>query len=272
MKGNLSMNEVASVIFAAGRGSRMVGFSGNKTLLPLEPENTLYQGKAPLLLEVLRCLPPGPRGIVVHHRADDVRCATEHIEGVSYLFQPVTNGTGGALLAARPFLEAVDQSRVLITMGDVPLIRPETYSLLVERLSTHALAVLVFEPADKGQYGMLEMDGERPVRIVEWKYWNEWPPERQEKLKDCNAGVYAVRRDVLLPCLDRMAGHPHRVKKQKDGEWVIIEEYFLTDLVEWIGQDGLSMGVLHAPEEEVMGVDSPEALQAAQKIYAERGR
>ncbi len=264
------MRGVASVVLAAGRGSRMVGYEGNKTLLPLKPGASLYEGERSLLLEVLGNLPQGPKGIVVHHRADEVQRATEHLPDISYLYQPVTNGTGGALLASRPFLEAAAQDHVIITMGDVPLIRAGTYEKLVGQLSRHALSLLVFTPRDRGQYGMLEMDGDRPLRIVEWKYWKDWPPERQERLKSSNAGVYAVRRKILLPYLDRLAAQPHLVRKQRGEEWVTIEEYFLTDLVEWMSEDHLSIGVVPAAEEEVMGVDSPEALQLAQKLYAAR--
>ncbi len=265
------MNEVASVIFAAGRGSRMVGFEGNKTLLPLRPNlSSIYEGGSPLLLEVLNNLPRGPRGIVIHHRAEDVRRATEHLSRISYLFQPVTNGTGGALLASRPFLESCLQDQVIITMGDVPLIRATTYRQLVSMLHGHDLVLLAFSPRDRGQYGMLEMEGDRPLRIVEWKYWKDWEPERQKRLEGCNAGVYAVRRKALLPYLDRMAARPHLVQKQKGAQWVTIEEYFLTDVLEWMAEDGLSIGVLYASEEEVMGVDSPEALQMAQHLHGAR--
>lgn len=190
--------------------------------------------------------------------------------GAVYLFQPVTNGTGGALLAARTFLESVSEETVIITMGDVPMIESTTYEKLVNGLSTHQLMVLGFVPRDRGQYGMLEMEGDRVLRIVEWKYWKTFSAEEQSRLKYCNAGVYAVRRNALLPYLEQLAGRPHRVRKQRGEEWVTIEEYFLTDLVEWMSADGLSIGIVEALEEEVMGVDTPEALGKAQARYAEK--
>ena len=261
------MHEVAGIIFAAGKGSRMIGYNGNKTLLPLVPGSSLYEGERPLLLEVLENLPAGPKGIVVNHCAEDVEKATAGL-GVHYLLQPETNGTGGALLAARPFLDSVSSPQALITMGDVPLIRPDTYQRLMEELARHDLALLAFVPRDKAQYGMLEMEGGRALRIVEWKYWKAYAPERQTKLLYCNAGVYAAKRPLLLKYLDRLAGMPHHVRKQRGDEWVDIEEYFLTDLVEMMSGDGLSIGVVLAPEEEVMGVDTPEALEQAQRRYA----
>lgn len=259
--------EVVSIIFAAGKGSRMLGYPGNKTLLPLLPGASLNEGKHPLLLEVLKNLPLGPKGIVVHHCAPDVQAATESL-GVSYLFQPVTNGTGGALLVARPFLESLQQDSVIITMGDVPLIRPATYLQLVQKLEAHPLVLLAFSPHDKAQYGMIEMEDDRPLRIVEWKYWSAFPVQKQKKLTLCNAGVYAARRTALLPYLDLLEKHPHTVRKQRGADWVPVEEYFITDLVELMSWDGLSIGAVLAPEEEVAGVDTPESLEKAQKHYA----
>jgi bifunctional N-acetylglucosamine-1-phosphate-uridyltransferase/glucosamine-1-phosphate-acetyltransferase GlmU-like protein len=264
-----SPENIGSIILAAGKGSRMLGFEGNKTLLPLLPGSSRYFGNRPMLLEVLDNLPEGPKGIVVHHFAEAVQAATEHLK-VSYLPQPITNGTGGAVLTARPFLETVSWDRVIITMGDVPLIRPATYESLLKGLEANHLMVLAFESSDRGQYGMLETRGDQVERITEWKYWRDYPEERRTCLRWCNAGVYAARRLSLCQYLERLAKHPHHVQKQRGDQWVTVEEFFLTDLVELLGSDGLGVGFALAAEEEVMGVDTPEALDRAQAIYASR--
>jgi bifunctional UDP-N-acetylglucosamine pyrophosphorylase / glucosamine-1-phosphate N-acetyltransferase len=261
--------QAASIVFAAGKGTRMVGYTGNKTLLPLIPGTSLYDGDRPLLHEVLVNLPPGPVGIVVHHHATDIMTATTGF-AVTHILQPTTNGTGGALLAARSFLEAVSQDAVVITMGDVPLIRSATYEELICRLDKRNFVILAFEPQDRAQYGMLETDGEKVLRIVEWKYWRTFPADRQARLRLCNAGVYAVQRSVLLNYLDDLANQPHHVRKQQGEEWVTVQEYFLTDLVELMSKDGLAVGWVVAPEEEVSGVDTPEALQAVQMYFQKR--
>jgi hypothetical protein len=56
----------AAIIFAAGYGSRMKGFSGNKVLLPLIPESDPFTGIHPLIVESLGNLPPGPKPSVLH--------------------------------------------------------------------------------------------------------------------------------------------------------------------------------------------------------------
>jgi bifunctional N-acetylglucosamine-1-phosphate-uridyltransferase/glucosamine-1-phosphate-acetyltransferase GlmU-like protein len=260
------VESVASIIFAAGKGSRMTGYDGNKTLLPLVPTTSIYQGSQPILLNVIRSLPSGPKGIVVNYRADEVRAAAAGSD-IQFILQPVTNGTGGALLSARPFLESVSAGTVIITMGDVPLIRLATYLQLVSQLESNDLVVLAFESEDKAQYGMLEMEADRVKAVVEWKYWRGFPEARQAELRFCNAGVYAAKRPLLLHYLDLLALRPHHVQKEWEGKPVTIEEYFITDLVELMSQDERCVGMISVSEEEVTGVDTPEALKRVQKRY-----
>lgn len=264
--------DTASVVFAAGKGSRMKGYEGNKTLLPLIPANSeisLYEGKHPILIQVLDSLPRGPKAIVVHHFADEVRRATDHL-GVTYINQPVTNGTGGALICCRSFLEAVSTDTVIITMGDVPLILPATYQRMAAMTEQFELIVLAFEPRDKAQYGLLEIHDNSVQRIIEWKYWKLFDSARKASLQYCNAGLYAARRTTLLEFLSRLEQQPHQVQKQLDGRWVTIKEYFLTDLVELMRSDGRDVGMLAVDESEVTGVDTPEALAEVQERFSAR--
>lgn len=261
---------VASLVLAAGKGSRMTGYEGNKTLLPLIPsgeERTV--GSRPLLAEVLENLPPGPKAVVVHHRAEDVRRETAAY-GCTYIFQPETDGTGGAVLAARPFLETLTEDAVIITMGDVPLIRRRTYDLLLQGLADGQMTVLAFRPDDPAQYGKLDVEENRVRRIVEWKYWSRMPGRMDGC--PCNAGVYALRREGLLGSLDDLAAKAHEVHKERNGRMTLIREYFLTDLVEILVKRGLTVTYTTAEPWEVLGVDTPQALERVQEIYRLRQR
>ena len=258
---------VASIIMAAGRGSRMKGFEGNKTLLPLLPSGNPFQGSHPILVHIIHSLPPGPKAVVVNHRKEEVMEATRSLR-LSYSEQPVLNGTGGALLAAGEFIETVDCDGLLITMGDVPLVRTRTYLRLVESLQSKPLTVLGFRPSDKRQYGVLDGDGARVKRIVEWKYWSAFPKETQDRMEICNSGIYAARRKELIPYLSVLRSRPHVVSKERDGKEIKLEEYFITDLVEFLDHDGKSVGCIVAEEEEeVLGVDDLSALRRAQKKF-----
>ena len=259
--------EVASIIMAAGRGSRMAGYDGNKTLLPLEPDGSAFKGHRPILLHIIDQLPSGPKAIVVHHCQHDVRNLTRHL-GVTYREQPVLNGTGGAILAARPFLDAIDCDSCIITMGDVPFVRPPTYARLVGALNDRAMVVLGFKPVDKKQYGVLEIKSKGVERITEWKYWKDYSPARQAALSICNAGIYAARRETLQRYLPILASRPQIVHKEIDGQMAAIEEFFITDLIEFMVRDGLEVGyIVSDAEAESMGIDDLAALEKAQARF-----
>jgi bifunctional UDP-N-acetylglucosamine pyrophosphorylase/glucosamine-1-phosphate N-acetyltransferase len=268
----MELKHAASVILAAGKGSRMTGYEGNKTLLPLVPVRDLFTGKRPLLVEVIENLPPGPKAVIVHHCKEDVIKTTSHPD-VSFLEQLVPNGTGGAVLTARDFIMDTPESQVIVTMGDVPLIKKETYVRLLCALDQNVMVVLGFSPRERAQYGALEVSGNRVTKITEWKYWKDYTEDKQKRLMVFNAGIYAADRAALLPYLDRLSGLPHRVEKVREGRTVVIEEFFITDLVELLNADGLPVGFLLAEsEEEVMGVDNPESLIRVQCTYGQGGK
>ena len=188
---------IASIIMAAGRGSRMKQFDGNKTLLPLKPTASPFEGTHPILLHILNNLPSGPKSIVVHYDRQSVIDATKHYNP-TYCLQPELNGTGGALLAAKAFLEQEGPDPIIITMGDVPLVKPQTYDALISKLDTHHMVVLGFCPGDRKEYGVLAIENGHVSRIIEKKYWKDFPASQQMNFKVCNSGIYAARRKDLL--------------------------------------------------------------------------
>ena len=249
---------VGAIIMAAGRGSRMKDYAGNKTLLPLVPGASAFEGRRPLLLQLMQNLPAGPKALIVNYCKEDVMQATRDLE-VSYCEQPRLNGTGGAILAAQAF----------ITMGDVPFVKPETYTRLVQSLDGNDIVILGFCPADKKQYGVLEIDDRKVQKITEWKYWKAYPAEVQRNLTICNSGIYAVTRDALRTYLPVLASRPQIVHKEVNGQMTAIEEFFITDLIEYMVKDGKSVGYHVAADEiETMGVDDVAALEKAQALYA----
>jgi len=259
--------EIVSIILAAGRGSRMKDFDGNKTLLPLVPGKSIYEGSHPILMEILANLPYGPKAVVVNYKKRDVMYATRDLD-ITYCEQPKLNGTGGGLLAARAFIEEHGCNQVIITMGDVPFVKNSTYNELVEKLEYKSLVVLGFRPKYKKEYGVLEIDGDQVRKITEWKYWKTYPEKRRQTLDICNSGIYAARKDDLLPYFSALAEKPHRVEKRIDGKPCEVEEFFITDLVEYMGDDGLRVGhIIAENEEEVMGVDDLQSLNRAQELF-----
>ncbi len=259
---------VTAIIMAAGRGSRMKGYAGNKTLLPLMPDSSIFEGTRPIIVHLMKSLPAGPKVLVVNHCQDEVRSITRNT-GAAYCQQPVLNGTGGAILAAEPFIARQQAGRVIITMGDVPFVKPSTYLRLVEGLDAHDLMILGFSPGDKKQYGLLEIDNGQVSKITEWKFWKDYPRQRQDELNVCNSGIYAARKDALLNYLPILASRPQIVQKEVDGTMTDIEEFFFTDLIEAMVENDKRVGFhVTDDEQETMGIDDAQALEKAQAIYA----
>ena len=265
-----TQSKTASVIFAAGRGSRMKGYNGNKTLLPLISGDSPFDGGLPILPHILDNLPDGPKALVVNYKKGDVIAATEKFD-LTYCEQPELNGTGGALLSAKSFIEEQDYHRLIITMGDVPLVKNSTYERLLEKLEEQSMVVLGFRPFDKKQYGVLETDGSSVERITEWKYWNGYPREKQDMLTICNSGIYGVRKNEIMRYLRALEQKPHIVAKERNGEMVEVREFFITDMIGLMYKDGLSVGYTIAEDEyEVMGIDDLAALKKAQEIFKQQ--
>jgi bifunctional UDP-N-acetylglucosamine pyrophosphorylase/glucosamine-1-phosphate N-acetyltransferase len=264
---NSTGSGIATVIMAAGRGSRMKGYTGNKTLLPLIPGQSIFHGQHPLLLHLMDNLPSGPKAVIVHHCKADVIAVTRSLN-VAYCEQPELNGTGGAILAAHDFVKAQSCERFIITMGDVPFVQKETYTRLVQSLDGNDIVILGFCPVDKKQYGVLEIAGEKVQKITEWKFWKDYTPEVQAALTICNSGIYAVTKEALINFLPILASRPQVVRKEVNGQMAAIKEYFITDLIEYMVKDGKSVGYLVADDEtETMGIDDDDALRKAQGIY-----
>jgi bifunctional UDP-N-acetylglucosamine pyrophosphorylase/glucosamine-1-phosphate N-acetyltransferase len=260
-------NDTASIIMAAGRGSRMKGYEGNKTLLPLIKGKTIFEGERPILRHIFEHLPQGPKALIVNHSKEAVMEATGDLNA-AYCIQPVLNGTGGAILAAADFISRQPCENLIITMGDVPFVKKETYHRLVQGLASNDMVVLGFCPADKKKYGVLEIESGRVRKITEWKFWKDYPPERQSALTICNSGIYAVKKDTLDRYLPILADRPHTVNKEIKGKMTAIEEFFITDLIEYLVEDGRPVGYLVTEDEiETMGIDDRDALQKAQAIY-----
>ncbi len=248
----------------------MKGYQGSKALLPLIPEKCPFQGRHSILENIVANLPRGLRVVVVHHQKDRVIAEAQRL-GLIHVEQPMLNGTGGALLAASSLLQILQWQRLIITMGDVPFVTRETYMKLADALYEWPMVVLGFVPEDRKQYGLLETKDGHVARIVEWKYWKDFSEKQLQELNICNAGIYAIRREVLFYYLPLLRSLPHKVKKELDGKWETFPEYFITDLVHFLARDGRPAGYILAPDEtEVMGVDDLEALLRAQEIFALR--
>lgn len=201
------------LILAAGLGTRMK--SGLAKVLH-------KLGGRPIIALVCRTATAlGPRDIyiVVGHQAEDVKAAVGKELGnepARFVHQSEQRGTGDAVMAARESL-ANANSTLLVLSGDVPLVRAETLTALIEkhRADQAACTILSVRLENPTGYGRVVRDeAGNFLRIVEQK--DATDDERQ--IKEINSGIYCFETEKLFPALERVR------PSNSQGE------YYLTDV------------------------------------------
>ena len=128
------------IILAAGQGKRMNSALA-KVLQPLAGR--------PLLQHVVECsrdVGADDICVVYGHGGDEVRAFFDG-EDIRWTLQAEQLGTGHAVQQAMP--GTPDDNRVLILFGDVPLLRPQTLTML-------------FDGCRRGEVGVLTVDMDNP--------------------------------------------------------------------------------------------------------------
>ena len=247
------MDNLHIVILAAGKGTRMKS----------ERPKILHElAGRPLIEHVLRTIRPLEAVntvLVVGHGADDVRDALAGHAQLQYVVQSPQLGTGHALLQARPLLDGLSGT-VLLLYADVPLLQTATLSRLAEHhQASHAAAtVLTSELADPYGYGRIVRDAEGKVaRIVEER--DASADER--KIREINSGIYAF---ALGPLFDALAG---LATDNSQGE------YYLTDLVAAYRRRRLRVETLSLDDAtELRGVNTRVDLAELTRVVRDRKR
>lgn len=234
------------IILAAGQGKRMHSRLP-KVLQPL--------GGACLIEHVIQAAAtlPGSDVHIVHgHGGDAVQDALRHLD-VSWVEQTRQLGTGHAVAQALP--HADDSDTVLVLYGDVPLVRTQTLSRLIEACQRGALAVLTTELNDPSGYGRVIRDGDdRITRIVEERDANS----REQTIREINTGLLCAPADLLRAWIDRLDSDNAQ------------GEYYLTDVISMATADGVPVAGVAAPMDEVQGVNDRVQLSIAEATLRAR--
>ncbi|MCB1024142.1 MAG: bifunctional UDP-N-acetylglucosamine diphosphorylase/glucosamine-1-phosphate N-acetyltransferase GlmU [Acidobacteria bacterium] len=206
-----------------------------------------------------------PRKIytVVGHQGEDVKAAVlEEIDEnhAEFPLQKEQLGTGDAVNSAREMLENVD-STLLVLSGDVPMIKAETLSALINRHKTHrgkgaACTVLTVELKDPTGYGRVISDAAGGFsHIVEQKDGNE----NELAVKEINSGIYCFDTKKLFDALLRV--------KNNNAQG----EYYLTDVPKILKEEGEAISIYkHGDESEIEGINNRAQLAEMERVLRER--
>lgn len=219
------MPETSVLVLAAGKGVRM------KSDLPKVLHTVGGRPMIDRVLTTVRALKPRSVCVVTGHRGDEVRARLrQHNPAPAFARQNRLDGSGGAVRAAAGWLRH-RRGDVLVTCGDMPLLRPESLRELVRahRLQKNSATVLTARVANPSGYGRIVRRGDgRVERIVE--ELDATPRERD--ISEINTGTYCFRAADLLAALPNLSN-----KNAK-------KEYYLTDVLEILKKRGLSIGAV----------------------------
>ncbi|MEX0972835.1 MAG: bifunctional UDP-N-acetylglucosamine diphosphorylase/glucosamine-1-phosphate N-acetyltransferase GlmU [Solirubrobacterales bacterium] len=172
---------------------------------------------------------------------------------VESVVQPEPDGTGGAIRAALPLVEAAET--VLVLSGDHPLISAEDIAALLEAhtASGAAATMLTIELDQPGSYGRVVRAADGSVeRVVEAKAAGD-ADTAQLAIREINAGTYAFDAAPLAAALAGLANDNAQ------------GEYYLPDVFPALREAGHSVAAHLADDLAVtMGVNDRADLAAVE--------
>lgn len=240
------------VILAAGKGTRM----GN----PKVPKVLVMLKNKPLILYVLdeidkigQLIKPVIVTGFMHKKVQDVLG-----ENYLYAFQEDQKGTAHALMAARRKIRA---ENIVVLYGDMPLLKADSLKELISMhlKSSAKLSMLTAQAENfKGIYRSLEHYGRiirNPINheiaaVVEYKDASD----EQKKILEINPGVYMFNTKWLWENIAKIKNNNNQ------------KEYYLTDIVQIAIAQGEKVNSLRVDAREVLGINSKEDLEVAEKM------
>ena len=236
---------VRAVILAAGQGTRM------RSKLPKVLADVAGRPMISWVVDAVAGIDPGQIMVVVGHGADHVADVLPDHAG--WCIQDELLGTGDAARVGLAALGSVEEDIVLILNGDAPLLTSATLADLVsmQRRTNAAVTLLTAEMPDPTGYGRVLRDERgRVVGVVE--HGDAAPG--QLGIREINAGMYAFRGDLLPAALDQLKADN------------VQGEFYLTDVISVLAEEGYSLGALRTSADEIFGVNSHDQLAEASRL------
>jgi len=231
------------VILAAGQGTRMKS-SLPKVLHPLAGQPLVQH-----VINTSKKLNPEIINVVYGHGGEQVQQKIND-PNINWVLQAEQLGTGHAVDQVKDQLK--DEQLVLILYGDVPLIKEETLTELLEQ-AKEGFSLLTVSLDNPQGYGRIVRNKKGLVEnITEEKDASN----DIKKINEVNTGILAVKANLLKNWLSNLDNN----NAQK--------EYYLTDVIAMAVKDGFVVETTQPDDEhEVMGVNNRLQLAELERYY-----
>lgn len=268
------MTQAAAVILAAGQGTRM------KSKRPKVLHEIAGRPMLRHVVDTVRRAGVGRIIVVIGHGAADVKAAVADLD-LEFVVQAEQLGTGHAVMQAEPLLTD-HVGPIVVTCGDVPLLRSQTIATMVEEHERHAAAATVLSAFvdDPDGYGRIVRDAvaaspsaapsaasasttasaspagaHKLRRIVE----HADASAEERTIREINSGTYCFDGRRLFDALRDVV--PDNVQR----------EYYLPDAVHVLARDGRFVQAIAADDaDEALGINNRVELARAESILRRR--
>jgi bifunctional UDP-N-acetylglucosamine pyrophosphorylase/glucosamine-1-phosphate N-acetyltransferase len=243
---------VAVIVLAAGEGTRM------KSRIPKVLHALCGRSMLGHVLAEARELDPQRLVVVAGHRREEIGAeAVRYAPDVCVVVQERQVGTGHAVRMVTETLGDLP-GVVVVTYGDMPLLRARTLAALVREhhAAGNAVTVLTARVPDPSGYGrVIRDDGASLAGIVE----EADATAAQRAIDEINSGCYAFDGTLLAGAVKRVATGNAQGQE------------YLTDVVAILRGDGHPVGtVLAADPGEIQGVNDRVQLAQVRRAYNDR--
>lgn len=235
-----------AVVLAAGPGKRMGGEIA-KVLVELEG--------TPLVAWVMRAIQAvgiERRIVVVGHQGEQVKAALHDFKA-EFVWQHERLGTGHAVQQAEPLLKS-HSGPVIILLGDVPRIRPQTIrNVLATHCQSKASAtILTANLDDPTGYGRIVRGADDSLhRLIEERDADD----NIKKIKEINTGMMCFYAPDLFSALPGLTNTNAQ------------SEFYLTDVIGILLGRGLPVAACRLEDPtEALGVNSPAQLRDLERL------
>lgn len=235
------MSNIAAVILAAGKGTRM------KSKLPKALHKLCGKPMTRYIVDACRQSGIDRCIVVVGYGADQVMQGLG--SDIEYVVQEDQLGTGHACREALPLLADLDGD-VLVAIGDAPLLSSEIISGLIKehRAADNDATILTTKLDDAKHYGrIIRNESNEVIGIVEAK---DASPDQIE-IDEINTAIYCFKAPVLRRYLHAISN------ENAQGE------YYLTDVIGLMHADGCKLGSFITDDTDaVLGINDRVELAA----------
>lgn len=231
------------VVLAAGKGTRM------KSALPKVLHPIANKPMVQHIIDTVNQLGANQIHIIFGHQGEQLQSALSHNQ-LNWCLQSEQLGTGHAVQQAASFIK--DNEDILILVGDVPLIQPQSLQELINIKAHCDLALLTVELEDPTGMGRIIREGDQVKAIVEHKDANE----DQKAIKEINTGMMLVNGQLLKKWLSQLTNNNAQ------------QEYYLTDIIEMAAIEGFRIQAFQAPySTEVEGINNRAQLAKLERAF-----